>query len=70
MSRKRLLRLCRELGILVKVRARRAKRREVRGQIEVHQEDSPHLSHMPCSSQQRNRRQQVQGLGYFSGRSA
>jgi putative transposase len=34
-NRKRVLRLCRELGILVTVRARRAKRREVRGRIEV-----------------------------------
>lgn len=35
MNRKRVLRLCCELGILVTVRARRAKGREVRGRIEV-----------------------------------
>jgi len=34
-NRKRVLRLCRELGLLVTVRARRAKRRELRGRIEV-----------------------------------
>lgn len=34
-NRKRVLRLCRELGILVTVRERRAKRRQVRGRIEV-----------------------------------
>ena len=34
-NRKRVLRLCRELGLLVTVRARRAKRRQVRGRIEV-----------------------------------
>jgi putative transposase len=34
-NRKRVLRLCRELGILVTVKARRAKRKAVRGRIEV-----------------------------------
>ena len=34
-DRKRVLRLCRELGILVTVKARRAKRKAVRGRIEV-----------------------------------
>jgi putative transposase len=38
-NRKRVLRLCRELGILVTVRQRRAKRREVRGRIEVSASD-------------------------------
>jgi len=38
-NRKRVLRLCRELGILVTVRERRAKRRQVRGRIEVSASD-------------------------------
>lgn len=39
MNRKRVLRLCRELGILATLRERRAKRRQVGGRIEVSASD-------------------------------